>query len=221
MTMFGAWFGLLGAATLGGILVLNISGVRPQRLWRLSTLPPSRQRWVLLLERLSLACWALWALIVSLQQLRVLPSQSGSMVAQHVIVVVGVAAVAGLVMIYQFGGGWRAVSEETIVQVIRRARARDNKRMQVDALRAQARMMIQQRRWEEAERVLAEGLAVAQLMPDPQVEARLLEMWGLLHAQKGEVEGARERLAAALDIFRRQGAHNDARRVERALADLP
>jgi hypothetical protein len=121
MTMFGAWFGLLGAATLGGMLVLDISGVRPQRLWRLSTLPPSRQRWVLLLERLSLACWALWALIVSLQQLRVLPSQSGSMVAQHVIVVVGLAAVAGLVMIYQFGGGWRAVSEETIVQVIRRA----------------------------------------------------------------------------------------------------
>jgi hypothetical protein len=46
-------------------------------------------------------------------------------------------------------------------------------------------------------------------------------MWGLLHAQKGEVERARERLAAALDIFHRQGAHKDARRVERALADLP
>jgi hypothetical protein len=58
-------------------------------------------------------------------------------------------------------------------------------------------------------------------MPDPRVEARLLEMWELLHAQKGEVEGARERLAAALDIFRRWGAHNDARRVERALAGLP
>jgi hypothetical protein len=57
--------------------------------------------------------------------------------------------------------------------------------MLVDALRAQARMMIQQRRWEEAERVLAEGLAVARSMPDPQVEARLLEMWDLLHAQKG------------------------------------
>jgi hypothetical protein len=46
-------------------------------------------------------------------------------------------------------------------------------------------------------------------------------MWGLLHAQKGEVEGARERLAAALDIFRQWGAHKDARRVERALTDLP
>jgi hypothetical protein len=82
-------------------------------------------------------------------------------------------------------------------------------------------MMIQHRCWEEAERVLEEGLAVAQSMPDAQVEARLLEMWGLLHAQKGEVERARERLAAALDIFRRRGAHKDARRVERALADLP
>ena len=67
----------------------------------------------------------------------------------------------------------------------------------------------------------AEGLAVVQSMPDPQTEARLLEMWRLLHAQKGEVEGARARLAAALDIFRQRGAHRDARRVERALADLP
>jgi hypothetical protein len=81
-------------------------------------------------------------------------------------------------------------------------------------------MLIKQRRWEEAERVLAEGLAVARAMPDRQAEARLLEIWGLLHAQQGEVDGARERLAAALDLFRRRGAHKDAGRVERALADL-
>jgi hypothetical protein len=65
------------------------------------------------------------------------------------------------------------------------------------------------------------GLAVAQSRPNPRVEARLLEMWELLHVQKGKVQGARERLATALDISRRWGAHNDARRVERALADLP
>jgi hypothetical protein len=53
----------------------------------------------------------------------------------------------------------------------------------------------------------------------PKCRNRCLPSYGLLHAQKGEVEGARERLAAALDIFRRRGAHKDARRVERALAD--
>ena len=216
--MVWAWFGLLFAAALGVILLLDLSGVRPQHAWRLSTLPPSRQRRHLLLQRLLLVCAALWALIESLPH--VLPSRSGYLVAQNVIAV-GLAVGSGLIMIYLFGADRRAVSEETMVQVMRRARASDNKRALVGALRAQARMMIQQRRWEEAERVLAEGLAVAQAMPDPQVEARLLEMWGLLHAQKGEVEGARERLAAALDIFRRRGAHRDARRVERALADLP
>jgi tetratricopeptide (TPR) repeat protein len=216
--MVWAWFGLLFAATLGVMLLLDLSGVRPQHGWRLSTLPPSRQRRHLLLQRLLLACAALWALIESLPH--VLPSRSEYMVAQNVITV-GLAVGSGLIMIYLFGYDRRAVSEEAMGQVIRRARARDNKRALVGALRAKARVMIQQRRWEEAERVLAEGLAVAQAMPDPQVEARLLEMWGLLHAQKGEVEGARERLAAALDIFRRRGAHRDARRVERALADLP
>ena len=216
--MVWAWFGLLFAATLGVILLLDISSVRPQHAWRLSTLPPSRQRRHLLLQRLLLACAALWALIESLPH--VLPSRSGYLVAQNVIAV-GLAVGSGLIMIYLVGRDRRAVSEETMGQIIRRARARDNRRALVGALRAQARMLIQQRRWEKAERVLEEGLAVAQSMPDPQTEARLLEMWGLLHSQKGEVEGARERLAAALDIFRRRGAHNDARRVERALADLP
>jgi tetratricopeptide (TPR) repeat protein len=216
--MVWAWFGLFGAATLGVILLLDLSGVRPQHAWRLSTLPPSRQRRHLLLQRLLLACAALWALIESLPH--VLPSRSGYLVAQNVIAV-GVAVGSGLIMIYLFGRDRRAMSEEAMGQIIRRAWASNNKRALVGALRAKARVMIQQRRWEEAERVLAEGLAVAQSMSDPQVEARLLEMWGLLYAQKGEVEGARERLAAALGIFRRRGAHKDARRVERVLADLP
>ena len=41
-----------------------------------------------------------------------------------------------------------------------------------------------------------------------------------MHAKKGEPGSARERLEAALAIFRRLGARKDAERVEQALMDL-
>jgi hypothetical protein len=55
-------------------------------------------------------------------------------------------------------------------------------------------------------------------MPYPQIEGRLLHVYGLLHVAKGELGPAQERLEAALAIFRRLGARKDAERVERALA---
>jgi hypothetical protein len=54
-------------------------------------------------------------------------------------------------------------------------------------------------------------------MPYPYAEARLLHVYGEMHAQKGELEPARQRLEEALAIFRRLGAHKDAERMERAL----
>jgi hypothetical protein len=45
-------------------------------------------------------------------------------------------------------------------------------------------------------------------------------MSGAMHVQKGEPEPARERLEAALAIFRRLGARKDAEWVEQAIADL-
>jgi hypothetical protein len=50
--------------------------------------------------------------------------------------------------------------------------------------------------------------------------AKLSREYGLLHLRAGEPEQARERLSAALDIFRRLGASNDAQRTERTLVDL-
>jgi transposase len=47
-------------------------------------------------------------------------------------------------------------------------------------------------------------------MPYPYAEARLLHVYGLMHAQKGGPEPARERLEAALALFRRLGARKDA-----------
>ena len=57
-------------------------------------------------------------------------------------------------------------------------------------------------------------------MPYPLEEAKLSRGYGLLHLRAGEPEQARERLSAALDIFRRLGASNDAQRTERTLVDL-
>src|SRR5262249_5117559 len=51
-------------------------------------------------------------------------------------------------------------------------------------------------------------------------EARLLHTYGELHGQKGELGAARERLEAALAIFQRLGARQDAALVEQALAIL-
>jgi hypothetical protein len=57
-------------------------------------------------------------------------------------------------------------------------------------------------------------------MPYPYAEARLLHVYGLMHAQKGGPEPARERLEAALALFRRLGARKDAERVEQAIGAL-
>jgi hypothetical protein len=58
-------------------------------------------------------------------------------------------------------------------------------------------------------------------MPYPYAEARLLHVCGRLHIQKGEPEAARERLEAALAIFRRLGARVDVALAEQALSTLP
>jgi hypothetical protein len=57
-------------------------------------------------------------------------------------------------------------------------------------------------------------------MPYPYGEARALRVHGYLHRQKGEPQQARERLEAALAIFRRLGARKDIEQTEQMLAAL-
>jgi hypothetical protein len=73
---------------------------------------------------------------------------------------------------------------------------------------------------EQATAPLDEGLALAPTLPYPYGEARLLAVYGRLHAQQGQPEQARQRLEAALAIFRRLGARKDAERTEHQLAAL-
>jgi hypothetical protein len=49
-------------------------------------------------------------------------------------------------------------------------------------------------------------------------QLRLLQVYGNLHAQHSESKPARERLEAALAIFRRLGARKDVERTEQLLA---
>jgi hypothetical protein len=77
-----------------------------------------------------------------------------------------------------------------------------------------------QEHWCEAAQALEQGLTLTRRMPCPYAEGRLLHVCGHLHAQKGELGLARERLEAALAIFRRLGARKDAERTEQVIAGL-
>jgi tetratricopeptide (TPR) repeat protein len=116
--------------------------------------------------------------------------------------------------------GEDAEAAEVVARGIRLAREQNHRLALVDALRVQAMVAIRQERWDEAERSLEEGVALARSMPYPYAEARLLHIYGEVHLQKGEPEPARKRLEAALAIFRRLCARKDTEWVAQAIADL-
>jgi hypothetical protein len=57
-------------------------------------------------------------------------------------------------------------------------------------------------------------------MSYPYAEAKLSCEYGMLHLREKEPKRARERLCAALEIFRRLGAKKDAEQARRALQEL-
>jgi hypothetical protein len=113
-----------------------------------------------------------------------------------------------------------AVAGEMVGQDVARAQAAGHRAALVDALWVQAMVATRQGRWEDAERTLEEGLALARSMPCPYAEGRLLHVYGQMHVAKGEPGPARQRLKTALAIFRRLGARKDAERAEGTLTAL-
>jgi tetratricopeptide (TPR) repeat protein len=111
-----------------------------------------------------------------------------------------------------------AKAEQVAERAIRRTRPEGLRLVLVDALRVQAMVAMSQERWQDAERALAEGITLAQAMPYPYAEARLLHLVGRLQADRGRPEAAREQLGAALAIFQRLGARKDVEQVEQDLA---
>jgi tetratricopeptide (TPR) repeat protein len=88
-----------------------------------------------------------------------------------------------------------------------------------EALGVQGMILAEHERWEEAERVFEEAIAVARCMPYPYAEARALYEYGVMRCRQGEPQHGHERLEAALAIFRRLGARKDVERTQRALAE--
>ena len=113
-----------------------------------------------------------------------------------------------------------AAARELLAHGIARARSREDRLTLVDLLRVQALVEQRQGRWAEAAGALEAGLTLAQSMPYPYAEGRLLHVSGALHAQVGAAQPARELLAAALARFRQLGAARDADQAERDLAEL-
>jgi tetratricopeptide (TPR) repeat protein len=113
-----------------------------------------------------------------------------------------------------------AQAEQVIAQALRRARAEQLRVILVDALRVQALILLRQRQWDEAGIALEEGLSLARAMPYPYAEARLLHVYGCLLAERDKAEPSRERLEAALAIFRRLGACKDVEYTEHLLTTL-
>jgi hypothetical protein len=72
-------------------------------------------------------------------------------------------------------------------------------------------------RYADARHALDEALALIRDMPYPYAEGGLLHAYGVLHLKQSESAPARERLAAALTIFRRLGARTDVERVEQEI----
>jgi tetratricopeptide (TPR) repeat protein/transcriptional regulator with XRE-family HTH domain len=105
-------------------------------------------------------------------------------------------------------------------RAVRRACAQGNRLSLVEALRVQGLVALRQERWDEAMQVLEEAVSFARRMRYPYGEARVLHVYGLLHARREEPEAACRRLEAALAICTRLGACLEAEQIERIVAHL-
>jgi tetratricopeptide (TPR) repeat protein len=108
-------------------------------------------------------------------------------------------------------------AEELVLQRVQRFQAQNHRRALAVWLRVQGMILTRQRQWKEADRAFTEAASLAQAMPYPYAEGRILYEYGQLHLRRGEAEQARDRLTEALAIFCRLGARKDVERTEQAL----
>jgi tetratricopeptide (TPR) repeat protein/transcriptional regulator with XRE-family HTH domain len=112
-------------------------------------------------------------------------------------------------------------ADEVIEQAVQRASVAHLRSILLDARRIEAQVRMARRRWGEAQAAVEEALVMAHTMAYPYAEAKVLYVYGLLHAAHVEPDQARERLEAALAICARLGERLYAAHVERAIAELP
>jgi tetratricopeptide (TPR) repeat protein len=90
----------------------------------------------------------------------------------------------------------------------------------IDALLVQGMVLIDLRRWEEANGSLDEALSLARRISYPLAEARILVELGRMHRERCEAAAAQGACEEALAIFRRLGAKKDVEDAEQMLAEL-
>jgi hypothetical protein len=112
--------------------------------------------------------------------------------------------------------GEAAGAEKVVDLAQTRARLMHNRVDGLEASRVRAKVLALQGRREEATATLDEALSLACSMPYPYAEAKLSREYGMLHVCEKEPGRARERLRAALKIFRRLEAKKDAEQTRRA-----
>jgi tetratricopeptide (TPR) repeat protein len=111
-------------------------------------------------------------------------------------------------------------ADAEVTEGIRRARAIGQRLDLVGALRVHGMIRVRQKRWDEAEGDLQEGLELARSLPFPYEEGRFLYQLGLLEQQRGEPARAQQQLEGARTIFRRLGAQKDLEQAEARLQRL-
>jgi tetratricopeptide (TPR) repeat protein len=116
--------------------------------------------------------------------------------------------------------GNHARAEEIAVEALERYSAERNQFALVEILCVYGMVLARLQRWEEAEAAWDQAATLAQRMPYPYALGRILYEGGMAQIQRGDCEGARERLEGALAIFQRLGARPRVERAEQALATL-
>jgi tetratricopeptide (TPR) repeat protein len=111
-------------------------------------------------------------------------------------------------------------ASELIGQAVEFVRATSDVLSLAEVLWVQALVATRQEHWEEAESALEESLRLTRSLPYPYLEARTLQVFSRLHLQREDPRQAREKLEAALAIFRRLGARKDVEQAECDLASL-
>jgi tetratricopeptide (TPR) repeat protein/transcriptional regulator with XRE-family HTH domain len=125
-----------------------------------------------------------------------------------------------LLALAQLELGDQAAAARVVAETIARARLDQTPLVLTEALRVAALIDLRQERLDEVTASLDEAIGIARRLPYPYQEARLLSVYGQMHAQQGAASPARECLEAALAIFRRLGARVDVERIEQALTTL-
>jgi tetratricopeptide (TPR) repeat protein len=120
----------------------------------------------------------------------------------------------------QLETGHAAEAEALLVTGHSRALAINDRPGLIEVLWVKGMVAARQARWDDAEELLQNAVALARDMPFPFAEGRALWAWGMMYARKGDAPRARQHLEEALAVFRWLGDRLHAGPTEIALREL-